>query len=244
VPPPAKGTPNKRSLSPSEIGVKETGVECQFRVKGKLAVRERGTSASHRLLALGFAACFIVPAHAVHWDWDIGYRRPGFVHHHYRDHLSDIERQRVRLYQEAEIDAGHRAEHREGRRDECGCDDDRGFHCLEPIRGVGTEWIGKEGALKGARKDWMERVRYDHGERFIDMTNDRDEGRLRRRILRPCCFLDERVWVRDPFVQGRLIPSDTRSFDRLGICEVRNRPSLTPHHTVEIWPKSVVVLHE
>jgi len=175
VPPPAKRTPNKRSLSPSEIGVKETGVECQFRVKGRLAVRERGTSASHRLLALGFAACFIVPAHAVHWDWDIGYRRPGFVHHHYRDHLSDIERQRVRLYQEAEIDAEHRAEHREGRRDECGCDDDRGFHCLEPIRGVGTEWIGKEGALKGARKDWMERVRYDHGERFIDMTNDRDE---------------------------------------------------------------------
>ena len=61
------------------------------------------------------------------------------------------------------------------RRDERGFDDDRGFHCLEPIRGVGTEWIGQEGALKGARKDWMERVRYDHGERFIDMTNDRDE---------------------------------------------------------------------
>ena len=33
----------------------------------------------HRLLALGFAACFIVPAHAEHWDWDIGYKRPGFV---------------------------------------------------------------------------------------------------------------------------------------------------------------------
>ena len=36
----------------------------------------------HRLLALGFAACFILPAHAEHWDWDIGYKRPGFVHHH------------------------------------------------------------------------------------------------------------------------------------------------------------------
>jgi hypothetical protein len=43
------------------------------------------------------------------------------------------------------------------------------------VRGVGTEWIGQEGALTAARKDWMERVRYDHGERFLDMTNDRDE---------------------------------------------------------------------
>ena len=125
----------------------------------------------HRLLALGFAACFIVPAHAEHWDWDIGYKRTGFVHHHYRPHVSDIDRERVRLYREAEIDA----ERREERRDERGFEDDRGFHCLEPIRGVGTEWIGQEGALKAARKDWMERVRYDHGERFLDMTNDRDE---------------------------------------------------------------------
>ena len=44
----------------------------------------------HRLLALGFAACFIVPAHAEHWDWDIGYKRPGFVHHH---HLAQGARQ-------------------------------------------------------------------------------------------------------------------------------------------------------
>ena len=129
----------------------------------------------HRLLALAFAAWIVTPSHAEEWNWNIGYKRPGFVHHHYRDHLSNIDRERVRLYREAEIDAEHRAEHRGERRDERGFDDDRGFHCLEPIRGVGTEWIGQEGALKGARKDWMERVRYDHGERFIDMTNDRDE---------------------------------------------------------------------
>ena len=61
------------------------------------------------------------------------------------------------------------------RRDEHAFEDERGFRCLEPVRGVGTEWIGQEGALKAARKDWMERVRYDHGERFIDMTNDREE---------------------------------------------------------------------
>jgi hypothetical protein len=28
---------------------------------------------------------------------------------------------------------------------------------------------------QAARKDWMERVRYDHGEQYLDMTNDRDE---------------------------------------------------------------------
>src|SRR5690242_1983598 len=130
-----------------------------------------------RLLALGFAACFVVPAHAEHWDWEIGYKRPGFVHHHHRNphNVSDVDRERVRLYREAELGAERRAEHREERPDERGFEDDRGFHCLEPIRGVGTEWIGQEGALEAARKDWMERVRYDHGERFIDMTNGRDE---------------------------------------------------------------------
>jgi hypothetical protein len=134
----------------------------------------------HRLLAAAFAACFVVPAHAEHWDWDIGYKRPGFVHHHYRHHrpvseVNQIDRERVRLYREEGLEAERRAEHREERRDEQAFEDDRGYRCLEPIRGVGTEWIGQEGALEAARKDWMERVRYDHGERFIDMTNDREE---------------------------------------------------------------------
>jgi hypothetical protein len=129
----------------------------------------------HRLLVLAFAAWLVTPLHAEEWNWEIGYRRPGFVHHHYRQHVSDIDRERVRLYREAEIDAERRAEHREERHDEHAFDDERGFRCQEPVRGVGTEWIGQEGALKTARKDWMERVRYDHGERFIDMTNDREE---------------------------------------------------------------------
>ena len=73
----------------------------------------------------------------------------------------------------SEFEADRRAEHRE--RDEHAFQDDRGFRCQEPVRGAGTEWIGQDGALKAARKDWMERVRYDHGERFIDMTNDREE---------------------------------------------------------------------
>jgi hypothetical protein len=129
----------------------------------------------HRLLALALSAWLITPAYAEEWDWEIGYKRPGFVHHHHRAHLSDIDRERVRLYREAGLEAERRAEHREERRDEHAFEDERGFRCLEPVRGVGTEWIGQEGALKAARKDWMERVRYDHGERFIDMTNDREE---------------------------------------------------------------------
>jgi hypothetical protein len=43
--------------------------------------------------------------------------------------------------------------------------------CLGPVRGVGTQWIGEDGALTAARKDWMERVRYDLGESFIDLTH-------------------------------------------------------------------------
>ena len=74
----------------------------------------------HRLLALAFAAWFIVPVHAEEWDWDIGYKRPGFVHHHHRNphYVSDIDRERVRLYREEGLEAERRAEHREERRDE------------------------------------------------------------------------------------------------------------------------------
>lgn len=44
--------------------------------------------------------------------------------------------------------------------------------CLEEkVRGLGTQWIGTEGALSAAKKDWMERVRYDHGETFVDITH-------------------------------------------------------------------------
>lgn len=43
--------------------------------------------------------------------------------------------------------------------------------CLGPVRGVGTQWIGENGAMDAAKKDWAERVRYDHGESFIDLTH-------------------------------------------------------------------------
>jgi hypothetical protein len=54
-------------------------------------------------------------------------------------------------------------------------EDDRG-RCLGPVSGLGTQWIGIEGALKAARKDWMERVRYDHGESFVDLSHAAEGG--------------------------------------------------------------------
>ena len=52
--------------------------------------------------------------------------------------------------------------------------EDRGWQCADKVRGLGTQWIGTEGALDAAKKDWMERVRYDYGESFLDMGNAKD----------------------------------------------------------------------
>ena len=48
------------------------------------------------------------------------------------------------------------------------------FTCADKVRGLGTQWIGTEGAMDAAKKDWMERVRYDYGESFLDMNNAKD----------------------------------------------------------------------
>jgi hypothetical protein len=48
--------------------------------------------------------------------------------------------------------------------------DPRG-RCLPPVSGLGKQWVGLKGALDAAKKDWMERVRYDHGESFVDMSH-------------------------------------------------------------------------
>jgi hypothetical protein len=54
--------------------------------------------------------------------------------------------------------------------------DDKHARCLAPVSGLGTQWIGLKGALAAARKDWMERVRYDHGESFVDMSHAANVG--------------------------------------------------------------------
>jgi hypothetical protein len=50
-------------------------------------------------------------------------------------------------------------------------DKPRGGYCDDKVRGVGTQWIGTKGAMDAAWKDWMERVRYDLGESFLDRTH-------------------------------------------------------------------------
>jgi hypothetical protein len=50
-------------------------------------------------------------------------------------------------------------------------DDEKIWDCKPPVRGVGTQWIGTEGAMDAARKDWMERTRFDYGENWLDMAN-------------------------------------------------------------------------
>lgn len=54
--------------------------------------------------------------------------------------------------------------------------DDGSARCLKPVSGLGTQWISAAGALVAARKDWMERVRYDHGESFVDMSHAAEVG--------------------------------------------------------------------
>ena len=46
--------------------------------------------------------------------------------------------------------------------------------CLDRVRGLGTQWIGEQGALDAAKKDWMERVRYYQGETFLDLSHAAD----------------------------------------------------------------------
>jgi hypothetical protein len=60
------------------------------------------------------------------------------------------------------------------KREETAKTEDDGFQCVEKVRGLGTQWIGTQGAMEAAKKDWMERVRYDHGESYVDMSNARE----------------------------------------------------------------------
>jgi hypothetical protein len=46
--------------------------------------------------------------------------------------------------------------------------------CKDKVRGLGTQWVGEAGALEAAKKDWMERVRYDLGESYLDLSNAQD----------------------------------------------------------------------
>jgi hypothetical protein len=46
--------------------------------------------------------------------------------------------------------------------------------CLTSMRGVGTQWPTEAGAEDAAKKDWMETVRYDHGEKYMSIEQAQD----------------------------------------------------------------------
>lgn len=100
------------------------------------------------------------PVAAGDWDWAIGSGSP--------DNRRRKKVRRAKRYQPQVMAYSKRATDAP-----TGTDDD-GLQCLGKVRGLGTQWIGTEGALDAAKKDWMERVRYDHGESYIDMTNAKD----------------------------------------------------------------------
>lgn len=105
------------------------------------------------LMALSLIAVFPRMVHATEWyDWD--HRQVRHASHHRAHHF----------YREPVV----RVDHDDG-------------HCKDKVRGLGTQWIGTKGALDAAKKDFMERVRYDFGEKFVDLANARDfESRCSR----------------------------------------------------------------
>jgi hypothetical protein len=111
-------------------------------------------------LALAFALVLAVPAFATDWDWDLN-SSPSTARRAHARHVRHY-------YRHVNIEADKDRDRHERERA------DNGWQCLDKVRGLGTQWIGTEGALEAAKKDWMERVRYDHGESYIDMTNARD----------------------------------------------------------------------
>ncbi len=122
-----------------------------------------------RFLAFVFVLVFAVPAFATDWDWDLGSGNPSARQRAQARH--------ARRYYKPKV-MGWTKEDDAKSKDDKGKDkdraDERGWQCLGKVRGLGTQWIGTEGALDAAKKDWMERVRYDHGESFIDMSNAKD----------------------------------------------------------------------
>jgi hypothetical protein len=114
-----------------------------------------------RYVALAVALVLAVPSEAgEYWDWGLGSGSPTARH-----------RARIRHFRrhnyEPKVMAFVKREPEPEKRDD-------GWQCLDKVRGLGTQWIGTEGALDAAKKDWMERVRYDHGESYIDMTNAKE----------------------------------------------------------------------
>ncbi len=133
-----------------------------------------------RPLVIALAAAIALPAYVGpvsatdYWDWDIGSGSP-------TSRAKHAHRKFARRHSHSDV--AHRDDgtkvmgyvRRDGDRETIFIDRERGeFHCAEKVRGLGTQWIGTEGGLDAAKKDRMERVRYDYGESFLDMSNSKD----------------------------------------------------------------------
>jgi len=118
-----------------------------------------------RFIALAFALAMVgaVPSSAGdYWDWGLRSGDPT-ARHHARHRQRRHYRPKVMAY-----------ERREKEMERAEAKDDHGATCVAKVRGLGTQWIGTQGAMDAAKKDWMERVRYDHGESYLDLTNAKD----------------------------------------------------------------------
>jgi hypothetical protein len=122
------------------------------------------------LAAFAILAAVANPARATDWDWphsEWGAPRAPVqkarARRNNRRAQSSYERERIRGFRNREY--------------ELSVEDEPDWkpvgECAYKIRGLGTQWIGEEGALEAAKKDWMEKVRYDLGESFLDLKNAR-----------------------------------------------------------------------
>jgi hypothetical protein len=114
------------------------------------SVCSSGRQHTRLAITLAVTAALIAPVSGHDRDWPRE-KTDGYRHHHPAPG--------VRYYRSPEVIVERERSEEERSR------------CLEPVRGLGTQWVGTEGALAAARKDWMERVRYDHGESFVDMSH-------------------------------------------------------------------------
>ncbi len=120
-------------------------------------------------LALVLAFATPAPASDLDWDWGMGSGAPEAKHRQAGKHVQ--RRPRRRTYSKS-ADATKVMAYVQ-REDEAKKAND-GLICVDKVRGLGTQWIGTEGAMEAAKKDWMERVRYDHGESYVDMSNAKE----------------------------------------------------------------------
>jgi hypothetical protein len=110
----------------------------------------------HAIIAALAAGALALPVSATDLDWSLsgdGYHQPRKIKKTRRHVKREPDKETVRLYRSME---------------------EEGVVCVGKVRGLGTQWIGTEGALDAAKKDFMERVRYDYGEAFLDLSHAKD----------------------------------------------------------------------